>query len=125
MLRKTTVRTVFDLPIHRGKAGQVLPSPFACGAVSDDAKEQTAEHPTPDPSLDSQGRAGGPDFIAVEVEADGFLYNMVRTIVGTLVEVGRGDKPEAWPAEVLRAADRRLAGPTAPPEGLCLVKVEY
>jgi tRNA pseudouridine38-40 synthase len=50
---------------------------------------------------------------------------MVRTIVGTLVEVGRGKRPESWPGEVLRATDRRVAGPTAPPQGLCLVKVEY
>lgn len=72
-----------------------------------------------------RGRGGGEEFIAIEVEADGFLYNMVRAIVGTLVEVGRGKRPESWPGEVLAAKDRRLAGPTAPPQGLCLVKVEY
>ena len=72
-----------------------------------------------------RGRGDEQDWIAIEVEADGFLYNMVRAIVGTLVEVGRGVKPETWPAEVLRAADRRLAGPTAPPQGLFLVKVDY
>jgi tRNA pseudouridine38-40 synthase len=72
-----------------------------------------------------RGRGDEQDLITIEVEADGFLYNMVRVIVGTLVEVGRGVKPETWPAEVLRAADRRLAGPTAPPQGLFLVKVDY
>ncbi len=72
-----------------------------------------------------RGRGDEQDWITVEVEADGFLYNMVRAIVGTLVEVGRGAKSETWPAEVLRAADRRLAGPTAPPQGLFLVKVDY
>jgi tRNA pseudouridine38-40 synthase len=50
---------------------------------------------------------------------------MVRAIVGTLVEVGRGSRPEGWPAEALHALDRRLAGPTAPPQGLCLVSVQY
>ena len=50
------------------------------------------------------------DLIHIEVEADGFLYNMVRAIVGTLVEVGRGVKAEGWPAEVLAAGDRRAAG---------------
>jgi tRNA pseudouridine38-40 synthase len=65
------------------------------------------------------------DRLTVEVEADGFLYNMVRTIVGTLVDVGRGFRPESWPAEVLRALDRRAAGKTAPPQGLFLVKVDY
>jgi len=71
------------------------------------------------------GRAGGGDWITLEIEADGFLYNMVRAIVGTLVEVGRGARPETWPAEVLEAADRRAAGPTAPPQGLFLVQVDY
>ncbi|MGD0653250.1 MAG: tRNA pseudouridine(38-40) synthase TruA [Thermoguttaceae bacterium] len=72
-----------------------------------------------------RGRGDEQDWITIEVEADGFLYNMVRAIVGTLVEVGRGVRPETYPAEVLRAVDRRLAGPTAPPQGLFLVKVDY
>jgi tRNA pseudouridine38-40 synthase len=72
-----------------------------------------------------RGRGGQGDFITIEVEADGFLYNMVRAIVGTLVEVGRGAQEESWVGEVLQATDRRTAGPTAPPEGLFLVKVEY
>jgi tRNA pseudouridine38-40 synthase len=61
----------------------------------------------------------------VEIEADGFLYNMARAIVGTLVEVGRGRRPESWVAEVLNARDRRRAGPTAPPHGLFLAEVRY
>jgi len=68
---------------------------------------------------------GDHDFITFEIEADGFLYNMVRAIVGTLVEVGRGAKPESWPAAVLEARNRRAGGRTAPPQGLFLVKVEY
>ncbi len=63
--------------------------------------------------------------LAIEIEADGFLYNMVRNIVGTLVEVGRGKQPAAWVAEVLAARNRKLAGMTAPPQGLFLVHVEY
>lgn len=63
--------------------------------------------------------------VIIEVEADGFLYNMVRNIVGTLVEVGRGRRPESWLAEVLAARDRRLAGMAAPPQGLFLVRVDY
>jgi tRNA pseudouridine38-40 synthase len=68
---------------------------------------------------------GPDDFITIEIEADGFLYNMVRAIVGTLVEVGRGRRGEDWPGELLRALDRRAAGPTAPPQGLFLVRVDY
>jgi tRNA pseudouridine38-40 synthase len=73
----------------------------------------------------ARGLFGDENLIAVEVEADGFLYNMVRAIVGTLVEVGRGTRPETWPAEVLAAQDRRAAGMTAPPQGLFLLRVEY
>ncbi len=63
--------------------------------------------------------------ITLEIEADGFLYNMVRAIVGALVEVGRGAKPPAWIAEALAAHDRRSAAATAPPQGLFLVRVVY
>jgi tRNA pseudouridine38-40 synthase len=63
--------------------------------------------------------------VLIEVEADGFLYNMVRNLVGTLVEVGRGKRPPTWPAEVLAAKDRRLAGMTAPPHGLYLLQVYF
>jgi tRNA pseudouridine38-40 synthase len=59
------------------------------------------------------------------VEGEGFLYNMVRIIVGTLLEVGRGKmSPEAF-GDALAARDRRAAGPTAPARGLCLVRVNY
>ena len=63
--------------------------------------------------------------VHVEVEADGFLYNMVRSIAGTLVQVGIGRWPEAKVLEALLAEDRREAGPTAPPQGLFLLRVRY
>jgi tRNA pseudouridine38-40 synthase len=50
---------------------------------------------------------------------------MVRTLVGTLVEVGRGHRPVEWTKEVLASRDRAKAGPTAPPTGLFLVSVDY
>lgn len=86
--RKTSIRTITDIFVERGRAGQA-------------------------------------DWITLEVEADGFLYNMVRAIVGTLVEVGRGAQPESWLGQVLEAADRKIGGPTAPPQGLVLVHVTY
>jgi len=56
---------------------------------------------------------------------DGFLYNMVRILTGTLLDVGTGKrKPEDMQA-ILTSLDRSQAGPTAPPKGLCLVEVEY
>jgi tRNA pseudouridine38-40 synthase len=86
--RQTSVRTIFDLLVERGRGGRE-------------------------------------NFVDLEVAADGFLYNMVRALVGTLVQVGNGSRSEDWPGEVLRAADRRVAGPTAPPQGLLLLKVDY
>ncbi len=66
-----------------------------------------------------------PAVLAIDVVGDGFLYKMVRTIAGTLAHVGRGKlDPDALP-EVLRRGERRGAGPTAPPEGLYLVRVFY
>jgi tRNA pseudouridine38-40 synthase len=64
-------------------------------------------------------------FVTIEVEADGFLYNMVRSIAGTLKLVGAGKRPEAWVADVLAGENRVLAGPTAPAKGLFLEKVDY
>ena len=65
------------------------------------------------------------DGVVLEFEGDGFLYNMVRSIVGTLVQVGRGTWTAARVGEALLARDRRAAGPTAPPHGLTLVSVSW
>jgi len=65
------------------------------------------------------------DFLVYAVEATAFLRHMVRNIVGTLVEVGKGERSPAVFAELLQAQDRRLAGPTAPAQGLFLVEVKY
>jgi tRNA pseudouridine38-40 synthase len=119
--RKTSVRTVFDLSVERGGAGE------RDGGLGIGDWGLEADNSCDAPRLRSRGAPGTDhnDFITIEVEADGFLYNMVRAIVGTLVEVGRGSRAETWPGEVLQAMNRRLAGPTAPPQGLCLVRVEY
>jgi len=65
------------------------------------------------------------EWVCVEVEGDGFLYNMVRNIVGTLVEIGVGRCPVEKISEILEASDRTAAGPIAPPQGLCLMWVRY
>ncbi|MFH1779200.1 MAG: tRNA pseudouridine(38-40) synthase TruA [Candidatus Omnitrophota bacterium] len=65
------------------------------------------------------------DLIEIEIEADGFLYNMVRNIVGTLIEIGRGRFKAGSMKKILKAKNRDLAGPTAPAKGLCLVEVKY
>jgi tRNA pseudouridine38-40 synthase len=69
--------------------------------------------------------ADRPFELHLEIEADGFLYNMVRVIVGTLVPVGRGVQAEHWVRQVLEAQNRSAAGPTAPPQGLFLLWVQY
>lgn len=65
------------------------------------------------------------DRIVVFISADRFLHHMVRNIVGSVVEVGRGARSPAWLGEVLASRDRRRAGPTAPAHGLTLVRVMY
>lgn len=101
--KASSVRTVSDLTIARAARWDVW-SPHAL-----------RNGPAADP-----GR-----FIVLEIEADGFLYNMVRTIVGTLVNVGRG----TWSGEdvrrILMAQDRTIAGGTAPAQGLFMVRVNY
>ena len=63
--------------------------------------------------------------VVVEVQANAFLHHMVRNIVGSLLVVGRGERPEAWIAELLAGRDRTVAGPTAPPDGLVFVSPLY
>ncbi|PIP20455.1 MAG: tRNA pseudouridine(38-40) synthase TruA [Candidatus Omnitrophica bacterium CG23_combo_of_CG06-09_8_20_14_all_40_11] len=65
------------------------------------------------------------DFIYIDIESDGFLYNMVRNIVGTLIEIGRGKFPEGSLRKILESRNRKLAGPTVPARGLSLIKVNY
>jgi tRNA pseudouridine38-40 synthase len=63
--------------------------------------------------------------LALLISADRFLHHMVRNIVGSAVEVGRGAHPPGWLADVLASRDRTRAGPTAPAHGLTLVRVRY
>lgn len=63
--------------------------------------------------------------IVIRVSGRGFLYNMVRIIAGTLMEIGRGHMTPAQIEKILEAGDRQAAGPTAPACGLTLVKIEY
>lgn len=64
-------------------------------------------------------------FLYFNFHGTGFLQNMVRILTGTLLEVGKGRlSPEQMP-EILKACNRQAAGPTAPPAGLCLMKVDY
>ena len=65
------------------------------------------------------------DLLAFEIEANAFCHQMVRSLVGTLVEVGRGRKRPSDILHILRSADRAQAGQPAPPQGLTLMAVRY
>lgn len=76
-------------------------------------------------TLTEEQGGGEGQRLAVEIEANGFLYNMVRNIVGSLVVIGHGKEAPEWLERVLHSGDRRQAGPTAPPQGLFLMHVHY
>ena len=67
----------------------------------------------------------GEEVLALRITGNAFLHSMVRTIVGTLVEVGMHRREPDWVAEVLAACDRQAAGPTAPADGLVFSYVRY
>lgn len=105
----TSVRTVFAIGVVRRPAWEV----FAAG-----------NEYLPSTQYSVPGTPGG-DMICMDIIADGFLYNMVRSIVGTLVNVGRQKWPREEVSRILAAQDRSIAGSTAPACGLFLVQVWY
>ncbi len=103
--KATSTRTVHELTIRRMPPWQLWGS------------EPIASQP---PVNTGEGK-----FISLEIEADGFLYNMVRTITGTLVNVGRGSWTAADVKRILEAQNRSVAGGTAPACGLFMIQVNY
>ena len=99
--RVDTVRTLFDVRVRR------------CGRWWPMSAESV-------PPADENG-----PFVVIEVTGDGFLYNMVRAIAGTLVEVGLEKRTPDSVATLLAEGRRAAAGQTAPPQGLFLVRVDY
>ncbi|HNB59867.1 MAG TPA: tRNA pseudouridine synthase A [Phycisphaerales bacterium] len=93
--RQSTVRTVFSCTVRERELPDLL-----------------------------DGEVGG-RLITIDIAGSGFLWNMVRIISGTLVEAGKGAIGEDRIREALRSGDRRLAGPTLPPQGLCLEWIRY
>ncbi|MCA9061121.1 MAG: tRNA pseudouridine(38-40) synthase TruA [Planctomycetaceae bacterium] len=76
-------------------------------------------------SAETGGRTAHAEFLVFDIMADGFLYNMVRAIVGTLLDVGTRKQNPQWMQQVIESRDRSRAGMTAPACGLYLVHVEY
>jgi tRNA pseudouridine38-40 synthase len=106
----TSVRTVFELTVRRFSAWTAW---SACGANR------------LQPAAASNSNHAGGDFISIDIVADGFLYNMVRTIAGTLIRVGERKWDAQRVCDILEHGDRPQAGPTAPACGLYLVRVDY
>ncbi len=75
--------------------------------------------------FDCIARSPAPRRVEIEIAASGFLYNMVRIVAGTLLEVGRGRIDAADIPRIIEARDRRASGPTLPPQGLCLRWIWY
>jgi tRNA pseudouridine38-40 synthase len=121
--RESTVRTVFAAevdacPSNRTPQSSSLPAPGASPGFP--PPSHAWRNPNPIAGVEESVA-----LIAIEVEGDGFLYNMVRSIAGTLIEVGRGKRKPSWVADVLAARDRTQAGQTAPAHGLMLLWVAY
>ncbi|MBP6514812.1 MAG: tRNA pseudouridine(38-40) synthase TruA [Steroidobacteraceae bacterium] len=83
------------------------------------------QSPTPVRVVESLTVRREGDRVIIEVTANAFLHHMVRNIAGTLITVGRGERPAGWVAEALAARDRKAAGITAPAGGLYLTAVRY
>lgn len=76
-------------------------------------------------AIDFMGIELSGEFLIIRIEADAFLRHMVRNIVGTIIEVGKGKTKSKDVREIIDSKDRRLAGPTAPARGLFLEKINY
>ena len=98
--RQSTIRRIYSISVKRC----AMPLPFGPPGLHDENL---------------------PQVIAFEVEGNGFLYKMVRTMVGTLAAIGHGKRPVNWVTEIIAAKDRRAAGITAPPEGLYLTSITF
>jgi len=118
--RITTVRTIFACRVERAQG-------LGLSVRSDKAAPQPDPVSDPPASLPGLLAPGDPEApeVHIVVQGSGFLYNMVRIIAGTLVEVGRGKFDPSIVKHVLASKDRRQAGPTLPPHGLWLEWIRY
>lgn len=125
-----------DLTVDKGLAWRV-PARLDAGAMDRAAKALLGQHDFSTfrdaecqarhaiRTLDKIDVARYGEGLEVTVEAKSFLHRQVRSIVGSLVEVGRGARDEDWIGDILEARDRTTCGPVAPADGLFLERVEY
>ncbi len=132
----TIVNRRADLTLQRGMAWRV-PSRLSARKMHEAAQALTGAHDfttfrdqecqaaTPVKTLEAIDVCREGDSITITCRAQSFLHRQVRSMVGSLVEVGRGHRPVDWMADILAAADRTACGPIAPPDGLFLTRVDY
>jgi tRNA pseudouridine38-40 synthase len=116
-----------------GSSARTTERVITCSTLSttddtEDAEEQSFPRVRVDlrvPRVLRGGEVRGGRLITYDITGAGFLRHMVRNVVGSLVEVGRRRRPPEWMHGVLASRDRATGGPTAPPEGLFLIAVEY
>ncbi|MBI1338864.1 tRNA pseudouridine(38-40) synthase TruA [bacterium] len=125
-----------DLALDRGRAWRA-PQPLDADAMHAAAQALVGRHDfttfrdsqcqadSPVKTLDRVDVTRSGEEIRFVWEARSFLHRQVRSMVGSLVEVGRGKEQPDWIAGILAAADRTLCGPVAPPDGLYLTRVDY
>jgi tRNA pseudouridine38-40 synthase len=143
--RKDAVKKLYRYIFHDGPVPDVFTRPFAwhvryrldISLMSESARALVGTHDFRSFETDWPNRKSSvrtitrcdvsrlADYVLIDVESDGFLYNMVRAIAGSLYEVGRSKWPTTRLREALEAGDRQLAGQTAPAQGLFLVRVTY
>ena len=117
--------------LRRGAERIVGEKDFACFQAAGGFRKSTVRDVRACDVLEEPSKTDGNAFasaarrVSIEIEADGFLYNMVRNIVGSLIEVARGRYQPEWIDDLIAQGDRDLAGQTAPPEGLFLKRVDY
>lgn len=115
---KTTVRTIYSLEVECMELGGVQRENHA-------EKKTECEKISADVNIKNGEEQENNRLIKIRVNGNGFLYNMVRIIAGTLLEVGKGNVAPEQMEDIIKSADRKEAGPTAPAKGLKLVEIRY
>ena len=118
--RLSTVREVFACEVV-----EVVPSASERLSVGEGVGQEPSPQPSPRGRGSMKAVAEPGRLVRMEISGNGFLYNMVRIVAGTLHDVGRGRIAPGDVAGIIAGLDRRRAGPTLPPEGLCLEWIRY
>ncbi len=114
------IEETLDVSVMQKAAEELIGTHDFCGFCKNPQKKKTTVR-----TIDRIEIKRDKDCVKIGVHGDGFLHHMVRIIAGTLVEIGQGRMEPAQVKQILDTGDRSLAGPTAPAQGLCLMKIDY